>query len=423
MRDHAFTHVLTFAILAALVMTTAGCAVPSARPKKEETVIESRATRQEPTNVPKADLGTLVAGNNAFAFDLYGALRTDEDNLLTSPYSISLALAMTYAGARGETEQQMADTLHFALPQAQLHPAFNALDRALQGRGQGEQAFRVHLVNAIWGQRGYTFLDTFLDTLAQNYGAGLRTLDFALPEAARQVINDWVAEQTEKKIEDLLPRGALDASTVLVLANAIYFKAPWQSPFMEKWTQDGAFARLDGSQVAVPMMRVPARFGYVQGMGYQAVELPYGEGEMAMLILVPDRGAFTSFADTLDARRLDDILSSMQSTYLDLTMPKFSYASGFELGETLSAMGMPAAFVGADFTGMNGTGGIWIDDVYHKTFIAVDEQGTEAAAATAVVMERGLGAPLRIDRPFIYLIRDVDTGAILFVGQVLDPSG
>ena len=422
MRNHMFFQILALAILAALVATAAGCAAPTGSPGKEGTMIESQVTRQEPTDVPATDLGTLVADNNAFAFDLYGALRSDEDNLLASPYSISIALAMTYAGARDETERQMADTLHFTLPQAQLHPAFNALDWALHGRGQGEQAFRLRLVNALWGQRGYTFLDTFLDALARNYGAGLRTLDFSLPDAARQVINDWAAEQTEKKIEDLLPSDALDASTVLVLANAIYFKAPWQSPFTETLTQDGTFTRLDGSQVTVPIMHVRARFSYVQDKGYQAVELPYGEGEMAMLILVPDEGAFTSFADALDAGRLDEILSGMQFASLDLAMPKFSYASGFELAETLSAMGMPDAFEDADFSGMNGTGGIWIDEVYHKTFITVDEQGTEAAAATAVVITRGLGAPLQIDRPFIYLIRDVDTGAILFVGQVLDPS-
>jgi serpin B len=331
MRNQTFFQILAIAILAALVATAAGCSATSDGPGKEEPMIESQVTRQEPTDVPTADLGTLVADNNAFAFDLYGALRTDEDNLLASPYSISLALAMTYAGARGETERQMADTLHFTLPQAQLHPAFNALDWALHGRGQGEQAFRLHVVNALWGQRGYTFLDFFLHALARNYGAGLRTLDFSVPEAARQVINDWGAEQTENKVEDLLPPDALDASTVLVLANAIYFKAPWQSPFAEALTQDGTFTRLDGSQVTVPVMRVRARFSYVQGKGYQAVELPYGEGEMAMLILVPDEGAYTSFADTLDAGRLDEILSGMQSAYLDLAMPKFSYASGFEL--------------------------------------------------------------------------------------------
>jgi serpin B len=391
------------------------------RPKVAADAVSNKPRAIAP-DVPAADLAAVVAGNNRFALDLYQAVRTTTENTLYSPYSISLALAMTYAGARGETAQQMAETLHYTLPPERLHPAFNALDQALRSEDEEEGAFRLHLVNAVWGQQGYTFLDPFLDTLAEHYGAGMRLLDFGAPEPARQAINDWATDETEGKVEELLPPGAINPATTLVLANAIYFKAAWLVPFMAQATHDAPFSRLDGSEVTVQMMRHPIPLGYAQGTGYQAVELRYSGERASMVILLPDEGQFEAFAAALDAERMDGILTDMGRATLTLHMPRFSYGAGFALRETLSAMGMPAPFTNADFSGMDGTRSLFISDVYHKAFIAVDEEGTEAAAATAVVMERGLPPELRIDRPFIYAIRDVETGSILFVGQVLDPT-
>lgn len=383
--------------------------------------------------VAPSDMEELVAGNSAFAFDLYQAIRNEPGNLFYSPYSISAALAMTYAGARGETERQMAQVLHFALEQARLHPAFNALDQALASRGAGAkskdgQPFRLRVANSLWGQAGYTFLPAFLDTLAENYGAGLRLVDFkGAPEDARKAINKWVSDRTEGKIRDLIPQGAIDTLTRLVLANAIYFNAAWMHTFEKSATQDGPFYLLDGSQVTAPMMRQNERFPYFAGKGVQAVELPYDGGEVSMVLLVPDRGAFSAFEEALSAEVVADILARMEQISVNLAMPRFKYDATLSLADTLRAMGMPEAFsANADFSGMDGTRNLAITDVFHKAFVAVDEAGTEAAAATAVII--GLTAmpaspvDLTVDRPFIFLIRDIQTGAILFVGRVLNPT-
>jgi serpin B len=369
----------------------------------------------------------LVAGKSAFAFDLYQALAEEGGNLFFSPFSISAALAMTYAGARGETERQMTDTLHFTLPQDRLHPAFNALDTGLVGRDQGED-FQLRIANALWGQKGHSFLEGFLDMLAVNYGAGLRLLDFAAdPEGARQVINEWVSEQTEERIKDLIPQGGVDAATRLVLANAIYFFGKWAHPFDASRTRDGVFYTLDGREMLVPMMRMPEAEGlpYLGGDGYQAVELPYQREEMSLLILAPDEDRFEEFQADLDAQFVQALVEELAPRQVYLTLPKFSYESEFSLARMLAAMGMPDAFGAADFSGMDGTQNLFISDVFHKAFVAVDEAGTEAAAATAVVVGESLpmvDVTLTIDRPFVFLIRDRETGSILFLGRVVAPS-
>jgi len=415
-------------IVVALVSGLAACAQPVTG-----VVIQSDKQRDTSPNVKEADLATVVDGNSAFAFDLYQALREQDDNLFFSPYSISLALAMTYAGARGETAQQMADTLHFILSQDRLHPAFNSLDIELSQRGEGAkgkdgEGFRLHIVNAIWGQEGYKFLSEFLDVLAENYGAGLRPLDFAnAPEESRITINNWVSDQTEGRIEDLIPQGLIDALTRLVLTNAIYFNAAWQHPFNEDMTEDGPFYLLDGGEVTLPMMRRTESFSYAEGDGYQAIELPYDGRELSMVILLPRAGQFEAFEDSLDAQRVDAILKQLESRRVALTMPRFEFESSFGLKEALAAMGMPVAFSGdADFSGMTGNRDLYIADVVHKAFVSVDEAGTEAAAATAVVMRLtalpGTPVEVTVDRPFVFLIRDIETGAILFVGRMVAPS-
>jgi len=415
-------------VIAIVLLGSVGCAQPVAGE-----IVRSEKQRVTSPDVNETDLATLVGGNSAFAFDMYQALREEDSNLFYSPYSISLALAMTYAGARGETAQQMADTLHFILRQERLHPAFNGLDIELSQRGEGAkgkegEGFRLNIVNAIWGQDGYEFLSEFLDLLAMNYGAGLRILDFtSAPEESRITINNWVSDRTEGRIKDLIPQGVIDTFTRLVLTNAIYFNAAWQYPFGEDMTEDGPFYLLDGGEVTVPMMRQTESFGYTDGGVYQAVELPYDGRELSMVILLPQAGQFEMFEGSLDAQRVDAIVKDLEHRRVALTMPRFEFESGLSLKEILATMGMPVAFSrDANFSGMTGNRDLFIADVIHKAFVSVDEAGTEAAAATAVVMELTAvpeePVEVTVDRPFIFLIRDIETGTILFVGRIVDPG-
>jgi serpin B len=413
--------ILVFITLLPPVM--AGCQESQVQAQSAVSDVERNTAPQ----VPSAELSELVAGNSAFGFDLYQQLRREAGNLFFSPFSISTALAMTYAGARGETQRQMAQTLHYTLPQERLHAAFNALNLELGGPAQED--FQLHVANVIWGQAGYPFLAAFLDTLAENYGAGLRLLDFQQdPDAARGEINAWVSDETEERIQDLIPPDEITADTRLVLANAIYFLADWVFPFEAGNTSAGGFNTLDGREVSVPMMSLlePERLAYARGEGFQAVELPYESGTMSMLILVPDAGQFEAFEDALNVAVVEDILAQLELRQVALSMPKFAFESAFGLRETLSEMGMPDAFGPADFSGMDGSRDLFISDVFHKAFVAVDEAGTEAAAATAVLMKR-LSMPmadvtLSIDRPFIFVIREGETGSILFLGRMLNPS-
>ncbi len=419
-------------VLALALVVPVLASVQMAQPVAGE-VLESDKDRITSPDVGTSEQSLLVEGNSAFAFDLYKALKGEEGNLFYSPYSISLALAMTYAGARGETAEQMADTLQFLLDQNDLHPAFNWLDAELAGRGEGAEGkdgegFRLNIVNAIWGQKDYEFLTDFLDVLAENYGAGLRILDFMTEtEQSRLAINDWVSAQTEERIKDLIPPGAISELTRLVLTNAIYFNAAWRCPFDENMTADGLFYLLDGRQVIAPMMKQTELRGYTGGDGYQAVELRYDGGELSMVVLLPEAGYFRTFEAGLRAQKVTDIISGLRPVEVALTMPQFEFESEFSLTDTLAGMGMPIAFSdAADFSGMTGTPELFISDVVHKAFVAVDEAGTEAAAATAVTMELTAvieSVDVTIDRPFIFLIRDIETGTVLFIGRVLNPVG
>ncbi len=382
---------------------------------------QSAKPRLNAPSVMSEQVATLTAGNNAFAFDLYLAIRTSQGNLFYSPYSISLALAMTYAGARTNTERQMASTLHF-MPQAQLHPAFNALDWKLSSTID----FKLNIATSLWGQQGFTFRPEFLDTLAENYGAGLRLADFVNGtnrEQSRQWINQWVSDKTEGKIKELLAQGILTETTRLVLMNAIYFKADWDVPFT-RGTRNGQFTLLDGSAVNVPMMSRRAPTLYAKGSDYEAAEIAYKGNRMQMLILLPAQGQFASFEQSLTAERVDTIVRALKSGEVIVTMPKFHYDAGLNLKDTLSSMGMSDAFDSsrADLSGMTGATDLYIAHVVHKAFVSVDELGTEAAAATAVVTElASMPTALTLHRPFIFLIRDSATGTIPFVGRVLDP--
>ena len=411
-----------------LVLLTglAACAQPASNDMQR-----SDKPRVSPA-VSQADLAALVDGNNAFALDLYQALKGTEGNLFYSPYSISLALAMTYAGAHDTTEKQMATTLHYTLPQDRLHPAFNGLDQELSGRGQGAKGkdgkgFRLNIVNAIWGQKGYPFLAQYLDLLAEDYGTGLRTLDFrTAPDDSRITINKWVEDQTEQRIKDLIPPGAIDPLTRLVLTNAIYFNAAWANNFEKNATQPADFHLADGSVIKAPMMHQTEHLGYAEGSGFQAVTLPYDGRELEMVVLVPEEGKFAEFEKSLNEGKMASIINGITPKQVALSLPSFKYESEFSLGKVLADMGMPIAFSSqADFSGMTGNRELSISEVVHKAFVSVDESGTEAAAATAVIM-RATAMPVMplevtVDHPFIFLIRDIKTGSVIFVGRVMNP--
>jgi len=386
--------------------------------------------------VSTSDSTQLASDNAAFAFDVYKQLITTNTNLIFSPASISIALAMTYAGAAGTTASEMASTLHFTLPPAQLHPAFDALDLALASRGQGKLGadggpMQVNIVNALWAERTYAFRSDFLDTLAANYGAGVNLLDFLnAPDPSRLAINTWVAGQTNNKIQDLLPQGSVVASTKLVLTDAVYFNAAWKSPFDANNTGDGSFTLLDGSSVTAKFMRsdfhgLPA----MQGTNFVAASLPYADDNLSLVVVVPDAGQFSQVESSLDANTLGTLAAGLTNQVVSVALPRYTVTTGTSLKDLLMALGMTSAFTPgmADFSGMDGTQNLCIGEVIHKAFINVAERGTEAAAATAVVMNTAIAPPapqlvLTADRPFLYFLRDQPTGAILFMGRVLDPS-
>ena len=288
--------------------------------------------------------------------------------------------------------------------------------------------FRLNIANALWGQKDYSFLQDFLDLLQAYYGSGLNTLDFINEtEESRLAINQWASEQTEGRIKDIIPPGVIDAFTRLVLANAIYFNANWQHQFSESATHDGIFHLLDSDTVTVPMMHQEENFDYAEGDNYQAIRLPYLGNEFAMTVLLPVEGQFEDFDNSLDAQMLEDITNNLESQQVALTLPRFQFESSFQLNQALSNMGMPAAFSGgADFSGMTGNMDLFIGSVLHKSFVAVDEEGTEAAAVTAVIMtlsaHPNASVSFTADRPFIFLIQDIETGSILFMGRVLNPA-
>ena len=287
--------------------------------------LHSDKPRETPPLTAYNNMPALSQSNTAFALDLYQQLRSQPGNLFYSPFSISEALAMTFAGARAETEAQMATAMHFDLPNADLHAAFNALSATLASRaGDGDTGgFKLNIANALWGQQGFAFQPEFLDTLALNYGAGMQAVDYAAPDAARQTINDWVADQTEDKIKDLIPEGALNELTRLVLTNAIYFNAAWLLPFDEKATQNDHFDLLDGGEVQVPMMRQIESFGYLKAEDFEAVELFYEDHKLSMVILMPDEGQLATFEQNLNAASLQSFIDQLSEQRLDLSMPKF----------------------------------------------------------------------------------------------------
>lgn len=380
-------------------------------------------------SVSSGDVEALAEGNNAFALDLYGELRSEEGNIFFSPYSISSALAMTYAGARGGTAEEMAQVLHFS-ECGETHRTFGELNRMLEAVQQ--EGVRFHLANSLWPQEGRPLLPRYTALLRDAYGISLTPLDFAgSPEAARQTINSWVADRTEKKIKNLIPRGGVGEMTRLVLANAIYFKGAWADPFEKQRTEDRPFTLADGDQVRTPMMHRTDRYGYREVEGARLLELPYAGGGLSMVVLLPDSpGGLAGLEERLDAQRLGSWLEGLASRKVQVAFPRFEITWGTApLKEPLRRLGMERAFGpgSANFLGMTDRGDFFISDVFHKAFVEVNEEGTEAAAATAVGMLATALPPKEIpvftaDHPFLFLIRHRESGSILFMGRVSDPT-
>jgi serpin B len=396
--------------------------------------VSNREVRAVQPNDPTT---ALVQGNGEFALDLYAKLSQGKGNRFLSPASISTALAMTYAGAEGETALQIAKALHFTLPPDQLHPAFHRLIAELHSRNSAPSSpnqgpdVQLLMANALWCQSGERILSDFQKRVEVNYRGGLYPVDFrAETEQARRTINAWVKEQTKGKIQDLLQPTHVSPRTLLVLTNAIYFKGLWTSPFSKEMTAPADFHATTQDHVRVEMMNQTGRFRYSDERSFQLLELPYKGDALSMVILLPKTiDGLTQLESSLSFAKLEGWLAKLASRRVQVSLPKFKLTEAFELRDPLSELGMPIAFERgrADFSGMTGTRDFAISAVVHKAFVEVEEKGTEAAAATAVVAIRAavVAAPpvvFRADHPFFFLIRDTRNGSILFLGRLDRPS-
>lgn len=412
-------------LVAAIVLSLAGCGT---QPRGEQQV-SSRSASAVLTGKSQAgasaeaesDVPLVAASSNAFAFDLFGAIRPKDGNFVCSPYGVSVVLSMTMAGARGETEQEFAEVLHLGLPKERLYPALGALDLSLADIEDFTSA------SSLWGQTGQPYEQAFVDLLGETYGAPLRLVDFGDYEAAAETINQWVSDATKGRIEKAVsPGGPRPDVIVLMLTNAVYMKAKWLKPFLPSQTMDSSFHLLDGSTVQVPTMQKTEELTYTSDPILQAVELPYADGRLSFLVILPEEGRFAEVGQELSTERLDQLLAAMTSHKVTLQLPRFTFSSSSDLMQVLQDLGLHTAFSSrADFSGMSSRGGE-ISGVGQEAFIEVDEEGTEAAASATVTIAAGISTDdvfLPLDRPFYYLVRDNQTGVILFLGQVTDPRG
>jgi serine protease inhibitor len=379
------------------------------------------------------EVKAAVEGNTAFALDLYQKLKEQPGNLFFSPYSISTALAMTYSGARGQTENEIANVLHFNAAQTNIHAAFGALTERMN---KIQRWNRITLVaaNSLWCQRDYPFTDTFLNLIRSDYNADARLVNFkTAPETARNEINSWVGRKTKGRIQDLIESGQFTPLTRLVLCNAIYFKGKWQTQFKPNDTKPESFHVSTNQDVTVPMMYQSSqcKMAYNDDESVELLELPYVGNDLSMIILLPtpygEENDLPSLEQKLTAENLRNWLKTLDQTGLhkaSIFLPRFTTTQSFDLTDKLKSLGMTSAFNdAADFSGMDGTTNLFISDVIHKAFVEVNESGTEAAAATWVhIMTKSMAERFVADHPFIFLIRDNGSGTILFLGRIVDPT-
>ncbi len=381
----------------------------------------ARGERETTPEVTADEISSVAGSDAAFALDVFRELAGESDeNLVIGPHSIWSALALVWAGARGETSSEMAGVLHFDRPQGEVTPLLNALDLALLSRNE-DGAVDLRLANQVFAAPGLPLLDDYLATLTRDFGAPLAELEFSDPERARQVINDWAADRTNDRIKELFPPGTITPANVLVLCNAISMDAAWTYLFDPSHTAVEPFHRQDGAVVMAETMHFDLFLPLHVRSDLQAVELPYGAGDLSMVVIVPDD--LDAFVRDLDPEGLQQIFDGISEQGIHLSLPKFSFSSDVPLDETLKRLGIRSAYrPDADFSGMTAGGGLFVATVQHEAFIEVDEEGTEAHAATGVGMAASHGPTVRVDKPFLFVIRDRPTGAILFVGRVTDPS-
>lgn len=411
--------------IAVLLCGLNGTCKESAEETKEtpsQESVEQGKTTEVPEQVSVSD------GNNAFACDLYAELKAEaKGNLFFSPYSISTALAMTYAGAKGNTGKEMATVLHFDTDQKRFHTSFAELQNSINGI-QEKGDILLSTANSLWLQKNYKFLQPFLDLTKEKYGAGFFSVNFAKSEAARKKINLWVEEKTEKKIKNLIQKGIISRLTKLILTNAVYFKGNWKTRFDTSRTRDAQFF-IDGENTAtVPFMYKSEKCKYYGDSTIQVLELPYKGDAISMVILLPrSKQGLSDLEQSLSEDMITGHSNNLNKQKVNILLPRFTMTSSFGLKKTLMAMGMKLPFTGkADFSGMTKKKELFIEEIIHKAFVDVNEEGTEAAAATAVVT-RKLSMPMppeefKADHPFIFLIRENGSGIILFVGRLVNPK-
>ncbi len=387
-----------------------------------------------PTQLPKANetgstpegIKEIVNVNNQFALDLYSELsKTEEGNIFYSPYSLFSALAMTYEGANAQTAEEIKSVLHFPDYNV-LRPNFAALYNTINTH---EGSFELSTANALWVQQDYQLLDDYLTAIKNYYGGNAANLDFERePEKSRQIINDFIEERTNNKIKNLLPRGSLDNSTRVILTNAIYFKGYWEWKFKRINTRKRDFKTPTGVKKVLMMYMESdkAKFNYAETSDLQILELPYKNDKLSMLILLPKEDIES--IEPLTIEKLSEYKNLMKKIRLDeIYIPKFEVNTGYSMKKLLKSLGISTPFSPeeANFSRMTEKEDLFIFDMFHKAYVKVDEQGTEAAAATAISFTFTSAAHHRIfkaDHPFIFIIQEKDTGAILFMGRIMDPS-
>ena len=399
-----------------------------------QVLAKSALLRDTKPHVPEADLAAVVAGNTKFALKVFPLLDTSpNNNTFFSPYSVTQAFSLLAPGARGTTLSGIRQSLFFTLPQQRINPALNRLDLLIAGKTSGKflqnglQTPKLHSANAVWIQQGFPILPSYLDTIAVNYGAGLHLVDFFdATETSRKTINAWAEEQTDHRIQNLIPPNGVSPSTRIILTNAVWFKASWASQFQRSTSANMIFNNRDGSTPLVPYMRQRYSLPYARINGSQAVDIAYAGNRMSMLVIMPMPGKFDPFLATLTPDVLADITKQLTNRVMDFAMPTFSFTRASKIEQILVHLGMIDAVVPAraDFSGIDGNHNLFIEDVFHQAFISSNEEGTESVAATAIVMQdagksRSPDMTLTIDRPFIFLIRDRETGLILFLGKVV----
>jgi len=428
MKAYKVTNIFLLAIAILFIACDGTISSDSAASQNKNIVnLESNLERNAAPLSSENELSVLAESNNKFAFSIFDKLYKNENaNIFFSPYSISEALAIVYAGAKGDTKTEIASVFNFdSTDDVKLHENFNALDLHLNS---DDENYILNLSNAIWIQKNYPVLDSYLDTIKVNYGANIKALDFInKTEESRITINEWVEEQTNKRIKDILSKGSINQSTPIVITNTVYFKGEWSQAFQKSYTNNSIFTAEDGSTKQIPFMnKYDGHYKYLKESYYQAIELPYKGGKSSMLIILPNENEFTNTVDNIE--NIYNNMASMSDTNLILKMPKFEFSTPkYDIKQYLETLGMLTPFSeGADFTNMSSDKSLFIDSIAHKAFIKVDENGTEATAAT-VVVDGNISAvdittTFNVNRPFMIFIKDNVSKQILFMGLIKEPN-